>query len=196
MLSHRSCVHMFLTHSMHVKECHRLFVKGKGITGGYLSWKGLQGCTVGKTPFSLSLRHSTRPPFQHFSVTQTSHLNPKSQNFPIFCSKCLNFGKFSVLKLKNWLKSSSGSLIWAKKSVLKAAFLSKKKNQFSKPHSLNLAPIYFTSLHFWPFGLLTHTQNWVPPITPVCWPYVKVPSSTPGPQENHSLSVCSRARRK
>ena len=100
----------------------------------YLPWKGLRGCVAGKTPFSLSLSRSTRPPFQRFSVPQDPHFNQKSQNFPIFCSKCLNLVNFQFLSLKFWPISSSGSLIWAKNQFLKQHFCQKNKQTNKQIH--------------------------------------------------------------
>ena len=120
----------------------------------------LWGCAAGKTPFSRSLNCSTRPPFQHFSVPHDSHFNQKSQNFPIFYSKCLNLVNFPYLSLKigqNPVQEASFGPKMSSESSIFVKKKKKKKNQFSKPP--NLALICSTSPNFQPFRLLTDTQT-------------------------------------
>ena len=98
------------------------------LSRGYLPWIGSQGCASGKTLFTHFLNCSTRPPFWHFSVPQDLYFNKKSQNFPIFCLKCLELVNFQFLSPKiEQIQSSKPHL--GQQSVLKAAFLSKNSVQ-------------------------------------------------------------------
>ena len=106
------------------------------------------------------LRHSTRPPFQHFQFHKT--LQPKKNTrFPNFPFKMPNFDKFLILYPKFFYKiqfrkpqfvpkiSSEHSKFDQKKK--------KKKNQFNKPQ--NLVPIHSTRPHFRSFRSLIPTQT-------------------------------------
>ena len=97
---------------------------------GVITLKMVAGMCVRKDPFFMLPHHSTRSPFQHFLVPQGSNFNKKSQNLPIFCSKCLILTNFQVLmtnpySLKRVKKSHSRSLNFGQKSVLKATFCQK-----------------------------------------------------------------------
>ena len=65
-----------------------------------------------------------KTPFQYFSVPQTPILTKKSQNFPIFCSKCLNLVNFQFLSLKIGQNPVQEVLFGPK---IKAVFLFLKK---------------------------------------------------------------------
>ena len=74
---------------------------------GLLNLKRVWGCAAGKTPFSCSLSHTARPPFQHFLLPQDPPFKQKiTLKFPNFLYKMPKFGKFSVFKPKIWPKSS------------------------------------------------------------------------------------------
>ena len=95
---------------------------------GYLE-KGYGDVRWERPPFSRSLSRSTRSPFQHFSVPQDPHFNQKSQNFPIFYSKCLNLLNFQLLNLnirQNPVQEASFRLKISSESSI---FVKKKKKK-------------------------------------------------------------------
>ena len=78
--------------------------------------------------FMLSQLLHKRPSFQHFSV-QDPHFNQKSQNFPIFCSKCLNclnLVNFQFLSLKIGQNSIQEAPFGPKISSESSIFVKKK----------------------------------------------------------------------
>ena len=121
---------------------------------GYLPWKGLWDCVVGKTPFSHSISCSTRPPFQHFSVPQDLQFNLKSHYFPFFHLIYLILTNFQFLILKMGKIKFRKPKSLCQKSILKAALCQKTISSTSLQiwrRSILQAPI------FQPFGPLTPT---------------------------------------
>ena len=112
-----------------------------------------------RPPFSRSLSHSTRPPFQHSSVPQDLHFNQKLQNFPIFRSKGLYLANFQFLflksvKIQNFKKPHFGSKISFESYIL---FKKKKKKIIS------------TSPQIWGWSVLQgpiFCSSWTPPSKP------------------------------
>ena len=123
--------------------------------GGTYLEKGYGDVGQKKTPFSRSLCHSARPPSQYFSVSQDPNFNQKSQNFPVFCSKCLNWVDFQFLDLKICQNPVQQASFWAKSQ---SAFLSKKRNEKSVQQAPYLPPVHTTSPHFQPY----QNESWVP----------------------------------
>ena len=115
---------------------------------GYFTLKRVTGMSDSKDPPPFCTPSATpQDPISALFSSTRPHLNKKSQNFPTFCSKCLNFVNSQFLSLKIDQKMSLGSLTHAhldQKSDLQEVLLS--KNQFSKPQiwhrSILQAPIF------------------------------------------------------
>ena len=77
---------------------------------GVLILKRVTGMYSRKDPLFTLHQSLHKTPFQHFSVPQGSSFNKKSQNFPIFCSKCLNL-------VNPVLEASFGSKLSSENSI-------------------------------------------------------------------------------
>ena len=142
---------------------------------GVLTLKRVTGkCSV-KNPFSRSISRSKRPPFHHLSVPQDPHFNQKSQNFPIFCSKCLILANFQFLILKKKsVKIQFRKLQFEPKISSESSILSKKKK------------ISLVSPQIWSWSVLH-----APIIGPLGrWPLPKPELSASPPRKWSHAEIC------
>ena len=72
----------------------------QGNPEGVLTLKRGTGMSSGKDPLFTLPQRLHKTPFSAFFSSTRPHFKQKSQNFPIFCSKCLNLVNFQFLSLK------------------------------------------------------------------------------------------------